>query len=206
MGLQAECFASAGRKRSRGSAHLDTVALEFRGGFKLSVPLNTIRSAEAKRGVLTVEHAEGRLSLDLGPAAGKWALKIRYPKTRIDKLGIKAESRVFVAGVDDPAFEAELRETGAVLASGPSDCDFILAGFTKRAHLAALRDFETAMRRNGAIWVVWPKGNKALTEDDIRNSTRAIGLTDVKVMSFSDTHSGLKLVIPVARRNQVPQG
>ena len=55
----------------------------------------------------------------------------------------------------------------------------------------------------GAIWVVWPKGRKELREDDVRNAAKAQGLVDIKVMSFSETLSALKLVIPVAERPKV---
>jgi hypothetical protein len=62
----------------------------------------------------------------------------------------------------------------------------------------------TALREqivpNGMIWVVWPKGRKDFREDDVRAHGPTAGLVDVKVMSFSDTLSGLKLVIPVKDR------
>ena len=63
--------------------------------------------------------------------------------------------------------------------------------------LAALRG---GLAETGAIWVVWTKGRKALTEDHVRRAALAQGLVDVKVMAFSDELSGLKLVIPVAMR------
>ena len=45
--------------------------------------------------------------------------------------------------------------------------------------------------------------NGANREDDIRHFSPTVGLVDVKVMSFSDELSGLKLVIPLAlRRDQ----
>lgn len=57
---------------------------------------------------------------------------------------------------------------------------------------------------NGMIWAIWPKGRKELREDDIRKYALANGLVDVKVASFSDTLSALKLVIPVALRARRP--
>ena len=57
-----------------------------------------------------------------------------------------------------------------------------------------------ALERNGAIWVVWPKGRRELTEDHVRAKALASGLVDVKVVAFSGTLSALKLVIPVAKR------
>jgi hypothetical protein len=68
------------------------------------------------------------------------------------------------------------------------------------APLKRLTALERAIRRNGAIWVVWPKGQPHIKEDTIRGSAIAQGLVDVKVIAFSETLSALKLVIPVARR------
>jgi hypothetical protein len=48
--------------------------------------------------------------------------------------------------------------------------------------------------------VVWPKGRKEFREDDVRAFGPKAGLVDVKVMAFSDTLSGLKMVIPVKER------
>jgi hypothetical protein len=67
------------------------------------------------------------------------------------------------------------------------------------ARLPALRD---ALKSDGALWVVWPKGRPAFREDDVRKAALRAGLVDVKVASFSDTLSALKLVIPVARRGR----
>ena len=48
--------------------------------------------------------------------------------------------------------------------------------------------------------MLWPKGQKHITEDMIRAAAIAHGLVDIKVVAFSERLSGLKLVIPVARR------
>ena len=70
----------------------------------------------------------------------------------------------------------------------------------KRADLVRLGPLRDAIVRNGAIWVVWPKGGKELREDDVRAFGAKVGLVDVKVVSFSDSLSGLKMVIPVKER------
>lgn len=54
------------------------------------------------------------------------------------------------------------------------------------------------------IWVSWYKKSSGmstdLTEDIIRNYALANGLVDVKVCAVSELWSGLKLVVPVAKR------
>ena len=56
------------------------------------------------------------------------------------------------------------------------------------------------MSRDGAIWVIWKKGDPALREDDVRAAALKTSLVDVKVVAFSPTHSGLKLVIRKSHR------
>ena len=57
---------------------------------------------------MTAEHRE-RAVLELGAAAEKWAEKIRSPKSRLDKLGVKAGQAVSVIGPVEEGFRDELR-------------------------------------------------------------------------------------------------
>ena len=80
------------------------------------------------------------------------------------------------------------------------DADIVFLAVEERGALSRLQSLRAAIRKDGAVWVLWPKGQKALREDDVRAAAREAGLVDVKVVSFSETLSGLKLVIPVAER------
>src|SRR5262247_3013381 len=98
MGLEAGCQARFGGKTSDGQARLEEKELLFRGDFRLRVPLQEIRSAEAKGGQLRVAFAGGvaTFRLKTQAEAEKWALKIRYPRGRLDKLGVKPALRIAV--------------------------------------------------------------------------------------------------------------
>ena len=123
-------------------------------------------------------------------------------RSRLDKLGIKPGMRVALVGLDDAAFRRELRtRTGDVAEGRPRrDTEMILFAVDDPAALRRLATLQRAIRRNGAIWVVWPKGRAHIKEDMIRAAAIAQGFVDIKVIAFSETLSGLKLVIPVARR------
>ena len=56
------------------------------------------------------------------------------------------------------------------------------------------------MKKTGALWVVYPKGQKHIAQNDVMAAAKSAGLVDVKVVSFSDTHTALKLMIPISRR------
>jgi Protein of unknown function (DUF3052) len=118
----------------------------------------------------------------------------------IDKLGVKPGALVSLLGLDD-ALRDELAERATVIeGEARPDSDLILLYAEGRSALADLASLQSALRRNGAIWVIWPKGRPAFKEDDVRAAALAVGLVDTKVIRFSDALSGLRLVIPVARR------
>src|SRR5882757_8821764 len=130
MGLEAKCTLRVGRDTFAGAAHLNTDRVEFRGGTRLDLPFAAIKSiAVGAGGALKITHTGGHATLGLldRATAEKWALKIRYPKSLIDKLGVKPDSRVAVLGVNDPEFLAQAKERlGTASAPKPSkDLDFI---------------------------------------------------------------------------------
>jgi hypothetical protein len=136
--------------------------------------------------------------------AEKEALKLRYPSSRLDKLGIKDTSIVSVLGIDDETFPTELATRTSAVSHGRTRklSTIIIYGVKVLTDLNRLTKLRDTITQDGAIWVVWPKGRKELREDDVRRAAIAQGLVDIKVMSFSDTLSGLKLVIPVAQRRK----
>lgn len=202
MGLEADCTAYIGGKRAEGKARLEEKELTFRGGARLRIPLLAVKSVAAKSGRLELRYDGGSASLELGKDAEKWALKIRYPKSRLDKLGVKPGARIAVIGIEDESFLAELRERTGDVAIGRAKqgSDLIFVSMNEPAHLAKLTSLRRAIKPAGAIWVVWPKGRKQFREDDVRAAGPVVGLVDVKVVAFSLALSGLKMVIPVAQR------
>ncbi|MEK7312271.1 MAG: DUF3052 family protein, partial [Chloroflexota bacterium] len=64
-----------------------------------------------------------------------------------------------------------------------------------------LKSLKGYLRKDGAIWVVSLKGKQAKIRDvQVIAAAKAAGLVDNKVVSFSETHTALRLVIPVALR------
>jgi len=123
-------------------------------------------------------------------------------RSRLDKLGVKAGMRVAVLGVAERDFLPELRERTAEIATDRprKETDLIFLGVESAATLRRLATLQRSIRRDGAIWVLWPKGQKHIGEGMIRAAAIEHGLVDIKVVAFSERLSGLKLVIPVARR------
>lgn len=70
-----------------------------------------------------------------------------------------------------------------------------------QSHLPQLKNI---LAPDGVIWVSWPKKSSGvktdMSEDVIRKEALPMGLVDIKVCAVNATWSGLKLVIPVAKR------
>ena len=68
------------------------------------------------------------------------------------------------------------------------------------ADLDRIGPLREQIARDGAIWVVRPRGRDDLTEAMVIGAGRRSGLYDVKIARISETHTGMKFVIPVADR------
>jgi hypothetical protein len=203
MGLEANCRAAFNRKKITGKAHLETDVLEFRApDVRVSIPFQRITKAGAHAGALTIESDLGTLSLTLGDAAPKWLAKIQNPPSRLDKIGVKPGWRVSALGMADNDFLRELEEVVGELSVGRTlkGSDAIFLGAAKEADLDRLAKFVPALKPNGALWVVRPKGRPEISERAVMAAGKAAGLVDVKVVSFSSTHTAEKFVIPVKSR------
>ena len=127
-------------------------------------------------------------------------------RPRIDKLGVKPGFRVAVVGVEDPELMDELRSrTGHIVVTPkPRDRrDVIFYAAESLLALEALAGRREKIVPNGAIWVVSKRGNdRSISDTDVIAAAKKAGLVDNKVVSFSATHTALRLVIPVAMRGR----
>ena len=123
------------------------------------------------------------------------------------KLGIKPEMKILLINKPDDYFkllEADIDDQSIKKIDTP---DFVHL-FVKN-----VKEFEAEMKKlksickqnpNVTIWVSWYKKTAKIptdiTEDTIRNYALKNDLVDVKVCAVSDIWSGLKLVVPIAKR------
>jgi hypothetical protein len=194
-----------GGQRSEGTAQLETDHLLFRGTFRLKIPRKAITKLDAENGSLRVTYADGTAIFELGPTAAKWADKIRNPPSLLDKLGVKPGMRVAVLGLDDDDFLAQLEErtTDVTTRTPKKNTDIILFGANAVSDLARIETLRDALTPDGAIWVVHTKGKGAAFKDvDVFAAAKKARLVDVKVASFSATHTAEKLVVPVKLRSE----
>ena len=205
MGYDAACTLSFDGKTFRGTAVLEQDEILFRGDARLLIPLKGIQEVYARDGQLFVTFGGRQAVFDLGDTADKWATRISSPPSRLQKLSVKKGMRIAVIGVDDQLLIEEATACGATVARGSraGALDMIFFGARSIADLTRLASLVSRIKPSGVIWLVRAKGRgAAIREAESMEAGKRAGLVDVKVVSFSDTHSAEKYVIPVAKRER----
>jgi hypothetical protein len=203
LGSEAVCSVRYGGRVSGGKALLETAEVLFRGGdFRLKIPFAQITSVASDGGELRLGYDGDVAVFERGRDAEKWAEKIRNPRGLMEKLGVKPGLRVAVIGVEDHEFLTQVAaRIGNVSGEGVRDADLIFYEADRLGDLRRLGALRGAIKPAGALWVVSPKGKGIEVKDvDVMAAAREAGLVDTKVVSFSATHTALKLVIPRDRR------
>lgn len=203
MGSEANCTLTRGNQSLAGRALLESSELLFRGGdTRVKIPFSSITELRAGNGRLHVRTKDGLFAFHLGATAEKWREKIANPKSLIEKLGVKPGERFTLIGRLPAEFASALKKQGAEPATPDSPlvppCIFFAADSPE--DLVDLKRVARSVQGSTALWVIYPKGQKHITEAGVRSSGLASGLADIKVVSFSPTHTALKFVLPKSKR------
>jgi hypothetical protein len=202
MGQEKQCSLVWDGRPHQGKALLESSELIFRGDFSLKILFSEIQEISAADGNLLVRTPRGSAVFTLGELAEKWRHRISNPKTVVEKLGVKPAEHTVVLGKFEPNFLNDLKKTTGKTPQGKMSRGagfiFLLADSAKA--LATVKAIAAKMQGASALWIVYPKGQKGITESGVRKAGLKAKLVDVKVVSFSPSHTALKFVIPKARR------
>ena len=205
MGYDSPCTLTINGRAFRGTAVLEHKELLFRGDLRLVIPLSGIDEARADAGRLVIVFGGRSAALEIGAGmAKKWAKRITSPPSRVDKLGVKPGMRIALVGMDDETLAEDLDAKGARLETSARSKGLDMIFFAAHAprDLSRLEAIAGRLEPSGAIWLIRAKGRGApISERESMAAGKKAGLVDVKVVSYSDTHSAEKYVIPVARRS-----
>jgi hypothetical protein len=130
-------------------------------------------------------------------------MSISYSSTPLSKkLGIKRGYKILLHNQPENYFDlfSDLPLNLTFLKKAKSEeADFIhifCTSFKKLKKL--LSNYKAALKKDGLIWISWPKGSSEiptdLKRDKIREYLLSIGLVDVKVASIDEIWSALKFV------------
>lgn len=123
----------------------------------------------------------------------------------LDKLGVKPGQRVAVVGVGDADFHRDLAArvpeySRQVSGESRDEYDLIFLAAESKEDLQQVKSVARRLQKAGGFWIVYPKGQSHIREADVFAAGKSAGLTDNKVCRFSETHTALRFVIPIAKR------
>jgi hypothetical protein len=131
-------------------------------------------------------------------------MSANQPKTMPEILGLKTAMKTRVVNQPDN-YPQIMNHWQFKNASKTKQIDFAHLFVRSQADLQYwLPVLKQQLKMNGMIWVSWIKKSSGIFTDVSENAIRdfglSIGLVDVKVCAVSSIWSGLKLVIPIAKR------
>lgn len=210
MGQELECDLFVDGAKQRGKALLETSELLFRGDPRWKIPFASILKLSAASGRLTLRTKDHEFVFVLGPKAQVWRDNIANPKSLLEKLGVKPGDSVSLLGSFEPAFLDDLNLRKASVVRGKSPAAWLFLRADSPSDLPKMKLAAASLSGAAALWIVYPKAQKSIakspatkssiSESDVRSAGLKAGLTDVKVVSFSPTHTALKFVIPKSKR------
>src|SRR5947209_922325 len=110
--------------------------------------------------------------------------------------------RALLYQVPDEGFAEDLGDEGVEVVTSPRQkVDLVFLGVANEGDLKLIRQLKPRITKAGALWLIRPKGKDTpVSERAAMEAGLDSGLVDVKVVSFSDTHSALKYVYRLSDR------
>ncbi len=126
------------------------------------------------------------------------------------KLGIGEKMKLLLRHPPEDYFILLEKDLSGQLCKKGEKPDWIqLFAASKKIFEQSMQALQPVWKQNPSviIWVSWYKKSSGmvtdLRENDIRNYALANGLVDIKVCAVNEQWSGLKLVVPLAKRKPI---
>jgi hypothetical protein len=199
VGAEATCRVTVAGTTGDAHALLETDDVIIRGSAALRcrIPRASITAVTASNGTLTIRHAAGTTTLDLGAKAEAWAHAILHPTLLLDKLGVATGATVSIFGIKDQEFLAALAERTSDVSVGRlrAGSTVIVLAIERERDLPRIASLAPKLTLGVALWAIHRKGPTGIKDTAIFAAARAAGLTYTKVARFSATHTAEKLVV-----------
>lgn len=198
MGLEARYIIKEGRQVFEGKILLEGEYIIFRGDKKEKIAIKNLIGVESKDDILILNLPKQVLKVQLDGPAEKWPKKILNPTSRLDKLGVKKHDIVRLIGDFESDFLGEFKaqEVTVLLRNAGkkenATATLILLRVEQIDDLKKLSDVSKTEPTHPPIWIVYPKGKSDVTQSDVMETGRSLGLKDTKVMSFSAEFTALR--------------
>ena len=124
-------------------------------------------------------------------------------RTAVQKLGVKPDERVEIAGDVGAGLRADVKEAlgRGLVRSGTLDGAVVMVETMEDAQEALVR-YRARLRDDGYLWIITRKRghDSYLNQMTLVPYAKRVGLIDNKTCSIDDGRSGIRFVIPRAMR------
>jgi Protein of unknown function (DUF3052) len=124
-------------------------------------------------------------------------------RTAVQKLGIRPDDRVEVAGDVGSGLRRDVKEAAGrgLVRSGTLDGAIVLVESTEEATEALVR-YRARLKDTGYLWIITRKRGheRYLNQMTLVPHAKRLGLIDNKTCSIDDDRSGIRFVVPRALR------
>jgi hypothetical protein len=199
VALQAPCRLTTDGHTRFVSASLGRYVVTCGDG--LRVPYTDVTEVWQYGRFVHIRFPGGEARLDLGDhrRATRIAHKMEEAPSPLEALGARRGDLVAVMGLPDAWLYrlVRTRKLAAAKTDPPSGVDLLVVGVTDRGSLASLGSVHRLLRKDGSLWVVYPRDQDTIGADDVIAAGRALAMQDVMELQVSARQAALKFVAPL---------
>ena len=124
-------------------------------------------------------------------------------RTAVQKLGVKPDQRVEIAGDVGPGLRRDVKEAigRGLVKSGELDCAIVLVESLEESE-TCFDAYRSRLRDTGALWMITRKRGHEnyVNQMQLVPGAKKRGLIDNKTCSIDDERSGIRFVVPRSLR------
>ncbi|MCA1818491.1 MAG: hypothetical protein LC620_00300 [Halobacteriales archaeon] len=169
------------------------------GGSDCRVPYTDITEVWQFGHFVHIRWANGEARLDMGDhrRATRYAHKMEEAPSPLEALGAKRGDLVAVMGLPESWLFRLVRSRKLTALAAGTDAkpvDMLVVGVADRRSLASLNGLLPFLRKDGHLWLVYPRDDRDIEAQEVLAAGRALDFRDVLELQVSPQQSALKFV------------
>jgi hypothetical protein len=187
MGRELQCNVQLGKQSGLSTAHLDSTGIQLRGSIRGKWVPAQLDDLAVRNDSLIASTPDGALSISLGKIeAEKWLQALKNPKSRAEKLGLKAKMRVYVFS-DNSEISEEILSADCVVCKRIDDADLMFMPVMNSKALNGFSKISAATDRAQHVWVLREKGSAAKVPEKLFfDAAAAASFKPTKTLRWSE--------------------
>jgi hypothetical protein len=190
MGRELQCNVQLGKQSGLSTAHLDGTGIQLRGSIRGKWLPAQLDDLAVRNDSLVASTPDGALSISLGKIeAEKWLHALKNPKSRAEKLGLKAKMRVYVFSENDEdsnEISEEILLADCSLSKRIDDADLTFMPVMNSKALNGFSKLDAGADRTQHVWVLREKGSAAKVPEKLIFEAAAAGFKPTKTLRWSE--------------------